>query len=496
MTRRPMAAIALAVTLVVAGCAVGYQPGAPERSEAPTNDHLGYYDGYWYNDTFDIDPAAGLTEGEKQAVFSRAMARVQLLRGLRFEDDVDIDVISRDQFREEFDDVWPDPSEDRRTIDNAQHEALFLVGPDEDVVDVRRNNQGGTVLGFYQPGVERIVIVSGNDPATLDDELTLAHELLHALQDQRFGLRDPDSTTLDAVNARNGLVEGDAVVVERAYERNCETGEWQCVDTESDSGGTLPSEFHWGVYFLGFFPYAEGPSFVEHHRDIGGWDAVDPMYDEYPTASAEIIRPESYGTDAYGDAVVEDRNTGGWERVTVDNGSAGATVGRAGLASMFAYTAYAGDRPGVIERSEFRNEGADSSERPYTYDVPYTEGWYGDRLHAYRQGGETAYVWNVTFNDGENATAFRDGYEQVAEHWGGERERTAGSGTRLLFDGSETFDGAVRIQQDGNAITVIKAPSPGERSEVYAPTHTPVAADVVSVPETETAAADRSPAAD
>jgi len=475
MRRRPAAAVALAATLALAGCAVGYQPTAPERSEAPTNDHLGYHDGYWYNDTFDIDAAEGLTEAEKRAVFSRAIARVQLLRELRFEDDVEIDIVTRAEFRAEFDDVWPEPDEDRRTIDNAQHEALFLVGPDEDVVDVRRANQGGTVLGFYQPGAERIVIVSGNDPATLDDELTLAHELLHALQDQRFGLGPPGSTTLDAVNARNGLIEGDAVAVERAYERNCETGEWQCVDVGTGSGGSLPAEFHWGVYFVGFFPYAEGPSFVEHHRDAGGWDAVDAIYDDYPATSAEIIRPETYDSDVYGEATVRDRTGGGWERVTVGDDSTAATVGRAGLASMFAYTAYAGDSPGVIDRDAFRNAGSDGldPDQPYTYDVPYTGGWYGDRLHAYERDGETAYVWNVTFDDADDAAAFREGYERVAEHWGGDRDPTAASETRFRFGDSSRFDGAVRVDREDNAVTVVRAPSIAALGDVYAPAAAP-----------------------
>jgi len=472
MTRRPMAAVALVTVLLVAGCTAGYQANVPERSDPPADDRLGYYDGYRYNQTFEFDPGDGLTEGETDAVVSRAMARVQLLRGLRFEEDIEVEIITREAFSEEFDEVWEEPTRDRRRLDNAQYEALFLVGPDEDVVDVRRTNRGGTVLGFYQPSTERLVIVSANDPATLDDELTLAHELVHALQDQRFGLRSPERTTTDAVNARNGLIEGDATVVENAYEQRCESGEWQCVEVGADSGGTRPSAFHWGVYFLGFFPYAEGPEFVDHHRDGDDWSAVDAMHGEYPTASAEIIAPETYGAERYGGAVVHDRNRGGWERVTVENGSDAATVGRAGLASMFAYTAYAGDKTGVIDRNEFRNAdtGGLDYDRPYTYDVPYTEGWYGDRLHAYERGGETAYVWNVTFNDAENATAFREGYERVIEHWGGRPRGTTDGGAVWTFDGDGRFDGAIRVERDGEVVTVVKAPSRPALGSVHAPT--------------------------
>ena len=472
MMRRSIGALALVLALVLAGCTVGYQPAteAPDRSPSPEGTHLGYYDGYWYNDTFEIDAEDGLSPEQTEAVVSRAMARVQLLRGLRFDERVEVDIVSRETFRTEFDDVWSEPPADRRLLDNVQHEALFLVGPDEDVFDVRENNRDGIVLGFYQPSRDRLVVVSGNDPATLDDEITLAHELLHALQDQRFGLAF-DSPTLDSVNARNGLVEGDAVVVEREYERNCETGQWECVGVET-AASPLPSEFHWGVYFVGFFPYAEGPAFVEHHRDRGGWEAVDRTYDDVPTASAEIISPETYRSDTYGEAILEDRNDPAWERITVEDGADAATVGQAGLASMFAYTAYAGDSPGVIDRDEFRTDGPDG---PYSYDIEYASGWYGDRLHAYERNGETASVWNVTFNDRANATTFAEGYDRVAAHWGGET-RPPERGTLRTFDGDGPFRGAVWIEREDNAVTVVKAPNAAALGDVYAPAPDPVPA--------------------
>lgn len=476
MTRRPTAALALVVVLVLAGCTVGYQPAVDTTEPSTPSDDasLGHYDGYWYNETLDIDAEEGLSPSQQEAVFSRAMARIQLLRGIRFEEDVEIEIVTRKTFRENFDDAWGEPTAEQRQLDNAQHEALFLVGPDRDVVDVRRNNRGGVVLGFYQPNEKRLVIVSRNDPATLDDELTLAHELMHALQDQRFDLASFNGSTLDSVNARNGFVEGDATVVERAYERNCETGEWECVEVDTASGSRLPPDFHWGVYFLGFFPYAEGPGFVEHHRADGGWAAVDPIYDDLPTASAEIINPETYQSGAYGRAVVEDRNDPMWERINAENGPDAATVGQAGLTSMFVYTAYHGDSPGVIDRDEFRNEGSDGldAESPYAYEIEYSSGWKADRLHAYRRGGESAYVWNVTFEDAGNATTFLEGYGRVAAYWGGE-QRVSDSGTVWSFEGTEgPFRGAVWAERDGASVTIVKAPSETELGDVYAPAGT------------------------
>ncbi|MFQ3319301.1 MAG: hypothetical protein ACI8UR_000965 [Natronomonas sp.] len=473
MDRRPLAAVTFALLLVLAGCTVGYQSDAPEPSEPPADDHLGYYDGYWYNDTFDIDPSTGLSQGEQRAVFSRAMARIQLLRGLEFEERIDIELITRKQFREEYGgQAFPTPNESVRQLDNVQHEALFLVNESEDVVAVRQGNRGDTVLGFYQPSNEQIVIVSKSRPATLTDEITLAHELVHALQDQRFGLPST-GRTLDGVNARNGLIEGDATLVQKRYERRCASGAWQCVSVQGGGagGGSPGASFHFGVYFVGFFPYAEGPSFVQYHEQRGGWDAIDDMYGAVPTDAAEVIYPETYATDAYGNATVTDRADADWQRITTPRGDY-AEIGQSGLASMFAYTAFEDRTRGVISRDDFRNlneNGSLNDIRQFRYDVTYAEGWYGDRLYAYTSGGDTAFVWNVTFNGPANATEFQRGYEQVFEFWGGERVGTRNGGTVWTFGDADRFGGAVWIQRTDNSVMVVKAPRAGELDDVYAP---------------------------
>ena len=478
MKRRPTAAIALALMLVLAGCSAGYQSPAPEPAPPPDDEQLGYYDGYWYNDTFEFDAADGLTEGQQEAVVSRAMARVQLLRNQRFEERVDVDIISRREYREEFGNVTtPTPGDDARVLQNTQYEALLLVGSDRDVVDVRRGNRGDNVLGFYQPGAERLVIVSESDPATLEGELTLAHELVHALQDQRFNLSSLPTGTMDTVNARNGLVEGDATVVENAYQRNCESGEWECVSVDTGTSAGAPGEnFHFGVYYAGFFPYSEGSSFVNYHRERGGWDAIDPMYDDVPDTSAEVVYPRTYGTDDYGTATVADRNDTEWNRVTPTNGPDHATVGQAGIVSMFAYTlADDYDRENaLIDSGAFYNRNATTgrldSTRPFTYDVSYAEGWYADRLHAYAAGDETAYVWNVTFEDRANATEFHGGHADLLEYWGAETVETREESTVWRFTAADSpFDGAVWVERDGRSVTVVHAPTVDDLGDVYAP---------------------------
>ncbi len=481
MIGRVWVAVGFVVLVSLAGCSVGYQPaGEPTESVEPAGDaELGEYGGYWYNDTLDINPATGLTEPEQEAVLARSMARVQWLRGLPFQDPVEIEIIDREEFRDEYDLLEAQQhGEERSVLDNAQHELLFVVGNDRDVGEVREENFGSVVLGFYEPEPGQITIVSESSPPTLQNELTLGHELVHALQDQHFNLSSLDGGTLDESNARDGLIEGDAGVVERAYQQRCVSGEWACIDRRQGPVQLSPSaSFHRGLYFVEFFPYAEGPSFIDYHREREGWSAINAMYEEVPVASAAVINPETYGSEQYGSLAVTDRSEPEWDRVQtaqLDH----ATVGQAGLASIFAYTAFEDPERGVITQGDFQNidqNGDLERQRPYTYDVPYTMGWAADRLDVYTTDDEQiGVVWTVQFNDAENATAFRTGYERVIQYWGGQVNHVNDDATWWTIGEESAFTGALWVHRDDNTVTVVKAPQRDALSEVYGTVDTAV----------------------
>ncbi|WP_237560395.1 hypothetical protein [Halolamina rubra] len=86
--------LAVVCCLVLAGCAA---PAAP--SPTPGEDRLGWEDGYAATDSVAVDASDGLNESELDAVVARTMARVELIRGLEFEETVPVEVISREEFR-------------------------------------------------------------------------------------------------------------------------------------------------------------------------------------------------------------------------------------------------------------------------------------------------------------------------------------------------------------------------------------------------------------
>ncbi|MEF8774053.1 MAG: Hvo_1808 family surface protein, partial [Halobacteriales archaeon] len=173
-----------------AGDAVGPTEAPPD----PDEDVIGWEDGYWHNESIDVDRSDGLNDSELHAVVSRAMARVESVRQLEFEQRVPVEVISREEFAESNRNR-SDPSAANRLHQNAKFEATFLVGEGTDAISVQQSSSSASVLGYYSPTEERIVIVSENTTAPKMNEITLSQELFHALQDQHFNLSAYNQTT-------------------------------------------------------------------------------------------------------------------------------------------------------------------------------------------------------------------------------------------------------------------------------------------------------------
>src|SRR6056297_1284996 len=179
----------------------------PEDGADPDSDVKGWENGLWYDETIDVNQDDGVQKAERRKIVSRTMARVEAVRCIEFDQRVPVSVLSREEYRQRQ--ASQNASAGLRTFDNAKFEALLLVGEDEDSIAVQNENRGSGVLGFYSPRNDRIVVIAESAEELRIDELTLAHELMHAWQDQQFDLAGSpfDGQLRDQVNARNGVVE-------------------------------------------------------------------------------------------------------------------------------------------------------------------------------------------------------------------------------------------------------------------------------------------------
>ncbi|WP_410766359.1 Hvo_1808 family surface protein [Haloferax sp. DFSO60] len=459
--RSHLAPILAALLLVVSGCAAPVADPTQSQStdwswpDDPPTDRLGWENGYWHNESIDIDQSDGLNASEREAFVARTMARVELVRELEFKEPVPVEVVSREAYQAQS----GTPTDPVHADWNDQvWESLLLVGEDRTIEEVFDDLYGGAVLGYYDPTEDRIVIVS-DSPTPAIERGTLAHELVHALQDQHFGL-DASPPTQDMQLADNGLVEGDARYVEYLYADRC-GDEWKCVprpERAASAGGS----FDFSVFLVIYTPYSEGPTFVSDLRERGGWQAVNDAYANPPVSTEQLLSPGSYPDERPVEVTIEDRSDETWTRF--DHEPVGDTVGEASIYAMLRANR-------AIDRSDLqRNTGAYS---PYNYTSGPSSGWAGDLVVPYRPADDTvaaenpdqrAYVWRTTWDTEADAESFETTYTRIMLQLRMGASRVAPN-TYVIDEGP--FADAYRVTRDENTVTVVNAPTAEELDAVH-----------------------------
>jgi hypothetical protein len=242
---------------------------------------------------------AGSTAAGRAAVtpahIARIERRVEALRDLRFRHPVPVAVVSPAQARREgLADYDRSESVERRRENEELLKLLGLLPAGADLRQIEASVYGEQVAGYYDPRRKRLALVRG---AGVDD-VTLAHELTHALEDQhadlaRLGAGGGD----DASTAQQALVEGSATLVMERY-----ASRWPSEAPLGDAlagltqvTGATPLPAYTARTLV--FPYFQGQSFVQALRDAdaGGWKLVDVAERERPPqTTAEILDPSRW----------------------------------------------------------------------------------------------------------------------------------------------------------------------------------------------------------
>lgn len=225
--------------------------------------------------------------------------RVETIRGLRFDKLPDPLIVSGAQARSDaLSDVdRTKPDELARAARVGELLGLLPAGTNLRAVEGGLFDQ--QVLGYYDPRRKRLAIVAGalaNDDAT--SEITLAHELDHAVDDQHFGLeRKTPPGTDDASSAFSALVEGTATSVMSEYTRRYLSASDTLKSALSSLGSSSGTDSI-PPYLLNslLFTYLSGQKFVDRLRTLGGgWKLVNYAFSTRPPASTEqVIHPEKY----------------------------------------------------------------------------------------------------------------------------------------------------------------------------------------------------------
>jgi hypothetical protein len=420
--------VGLVLAAALAGCVGAVAPGV--------DGEIGVENGVRYDAELSINGSDGLNGTELQQVKSRAMARIERMRGLEFTEDVPVRVVSRAEYRAN----QPGPPPRTAAMWNNQvWEGLFLVGEGRNVSAVFDELRGSTVQGYYTASGDEIVIVSDADTPRVRRG-TLVHELVHALQDQQFGIGGQPSTQ-DRQIARNAVVEGEAVTLTTRYERRCGE-EWDCAEIPGVAvGGRVSNP---GVFAVLYQPYQSGPRFVDAIRERGGWDAVSALHDGYPASSEQTIHPRLYPDERPVEVTVPNRSSGAWSRF--DHDPVADTVGEASVYAMVLAN-------GVGEAPAGR----------YSYEHPVSAGWAGDSLVPYRNGDRFGYVWATEWDSPADARQFHRGYLELLDSKGAVDR---GDGVYVIEE--PPFADAFRVTREGTAVRIVNAPTVPELEDVHA----------------------------
>ena len=300
------------------------------------------------------------------------------------------------------------------------------------------------LAGYYEPADGTMYMAGdlGDDEA----EATLAHELVHALQDQRWNLRERskyrpgDGDRSEAVSA---LAEGDAtsamfdVLIARA---SPDSGKTALSMPDEVFAGQVRQSMNGGPAAQAprvmrsslVAPYIYGTLFVHVLRRRGGWEAVNQAWDDAPTTSEQIMHVDKWL--AHEQPVHVDPPTfavlgNGWQVADEDS------EGELGVRVAF-------------------EEWVES-----TRAAAVSAGWGGDRGVLLTNGDRAAFAWRLHYDTGktEDARAV-EAYAAVAG--GIDRLLGAPSMGDTTFDCHERSDrGPLAVARAGADLVFVAGPA-------------------------------------
>ncbi|HJT77648.1 MAG TPA: ChaN family lipoprotein [Gemmataceae bacterium] len=166
--------------------------------------------------------------------------------------------------------------------DIAAVRGLAFIKPVVAKVIPRPKDADRHTQGYYSPHDKTLYLY--DDVAGNYRRGTLIHEMVHALQDQHFGLSHLHESNYgsDADLAHAALIEGDATFTMIEVLKKDQPKVAAMLDVPLDKAKNLQNAFL----------YAQGARYVRALKAHGGWEAVNQRYKFPPEATAEILHPE------------------------------------------------------------------------------------------------------------------------------------------------------------------------------------------------------------
>ena len=366
MTRRLLALLtaALASALLAGPPARAQDPSAAETAEL-------------------INNLLGSLLGFRDLSGAELQEEVAELGGVPFRREVPLEYMSRRELgaylKELMDSEYP---EARAKTDQRTLVGFDLLSPDTDLRAPRAKVLEENVAGFYdeRPGRKRLYAVSEDQRLTPSNQLVLAHELRHALQDQYADVHGALPASVGDYDDRRiaflSLLEGDATLVMERFLVARLPGVGGDAGMPDLSDLSLPAPPVPGVPPVVrdqlVMPYVAGRDLARAILKAQGLGGLKEAWSRPPRSTEQVLHPERYAE--------------GEEPRPVD----------------LAY---------VPPRATPLNEGVlgELLVRTLLEDATpqaASEGWGGDRYRVWDLGGRTLLVWRSVWDTPRDAEEF------------------------------------------------------------------------------------------
>ena len=326
---------------------------------------------------------------------------VEQARGLDFIEPPLVQLLGDDAFIGEYNTLVEETiAEDPEDYEIGEHIFWALGYLDTDVTRRELDTAFGAagIVGFYNTEDNELFVRTNGGELTPYVKRIVAHELVHALDDQHFELFRPEYDDVDDERgfALSALAEGNANRIEGLYLDSLSDDERrQAQEQPPFSGGDL-SIFRDSFFELIFAPYEYGEPFVNELFDRDGNDGLSEAFTEPPRTTEVILHPERFfAGEGYEEIDAPPANG-----EVLDEGIFGELVLRAMLVEVMG-------RPDAAAAAD---------------------GWAGDHYVFWYEGDQACIRADIVMDSVAEAEELRDGLRLVADRLPDAVLETAGGG--------------------------------------------------------------------
>lgn len=232
---------------------------------------------------------------------TRAIPKLEEGTGLKFKSPPKVEMRTKDEVRKFLEDkLASDMPAEELTGQERTYKRFGLI---PDSLNLRTFMVGlltEQIAGYYDPAAKVLYVVEGSDPALMD--MTVSHELVHALQDQYFNLDSLQKMrgNNDRQVAAQSLLEGQAIFEQMSAtigERALTTalpGTWDRVrDLIRQNNESMPlfSRAPFVIQETLLFPYLSGAEFIRRAKEK---KPNANLLQDVPASTEQVVHPERF----------------------------------------------------------------------------------------------------------------------------------------------------------------------------------------------------------